>query len=63
MNKTEDPNYSQKAKQIGENVIKKSKAAENYTQTGIQYLEVFISKLFVHIQLEPAHVWDFWFFF
>tara|TARA_Y100001960_G_scaffold194361_1_gene203386 strand:- start:3845 stop:4027 length:183 start_codon:yes stop_codon:yes gene_type:complete len=45
MNKTEDPNYSQKAKQIGENVIKKSKAAENYTQTGIQYLEVFISKL------------------
>ena len=45
MNKAEDPNYYLKAKQIGENVIKKSKASENYTQKGIQYLEVFISKL------------------
>ena len=45
MNKTEDPNYSQKAKRIGENVIKKSKAAENFTQSGINYLEVFIGKL------------------
>ena len=54
MNKTEDPNYSQKAKQIGENVIKKSKAAENFTQSGMHYLEDFIGKLLA-VNVSVAH--------
>ncbi len=43
--KTEKPNYSQKAKEISDNVIKKSKAAGNFTQTGMFYVENLMSKL------------------